>query len=160
MITINIKLSESSIQSAVNRLLAMKGNIESGVQQTVDILGKNGTAIANLYYRSMAKATYSMPDDHTAIIEAGGKVPLIAEFGAGDATIPGTGFDNKPNTPVFRGSYSLLAGSQQYWDLGEWEFPPHSGNWMSEVPPRRGLFEAKDYIVTNGNNILKGVVKL
>lgn len=158
--TINLVLSTDGINKAIQRLQDIKDNLQYGIEQSVDILAKNGTAIANLYYRSMADASYQMPDDHTAVIRVGGDVPLIAEFGAGDATIPGTGFENKPDTPVFRGSYSLLEGSQQYWDLGMWEFPPGSNNWMKKVEPRRGLFEAKEYIVAAGTNIAKGVIKL
>ena len=157
---IKLELSLMGINDAVRKIHDAKDNIEYGVEQTVDILAKNGTAIANLHYGSMAKATTNKVNSNVSVIEVDGKVPLIAEFGAGDATIEGTGFENKPNTPVFRGSYSLLVGSREYWDNGEWEFPPGSGHYMTEVQPRMGLRDAQDYIITNGNSIAQGVIKL
>ena len=156
--TINLVLSTDGINDAVRRLQNIKDNLQYGVEQTVDILAKNGTAIANLHYRGMADASYQMPDDHTAVISVGGNAPLIAEFGAGDATIPGTGFENTPDTPTYPGSYSESdEGSGMYAEYGWWRF---GGRVYTEVPPRSGLLDAKDYIVTNGNSIAKGVIKL
>ena len=74
-----------------------------------------------------------------------GDMPLIAEFGAGQATMPVL-FENEPNTPVYEGSYSQLEGTQEYYQYGSWHF---GGEYYTEVPARHGLLDAKQYIIEN-----------
>lgn len=157
---LTMKMDDGQINAAINALIMAKANLEAGVKQTVQILATDGADIANICYGNMATAVDGLVNNSTSNITVSGDTALIAEFGAGDATIPGTGFTNSPSTPVFAGSYSLLVGTGQYASLGMWEFPPGSNNWMTEVQPRKGLRQAKSYIITNGVQIAKGVIKL
>lgn len=164
---ISIKLSESSIQDAIKRLENAEENLRVGARDTVEILAKAGAMVANAKYGAMATATDEVVstgmNDGKAVarIVVGGRVPLIAEFGAGDTTVPPDWlFENSPATPVYSGSYSETVGTGQYALLGEWEFPTHSGNWMSAVEPRLGLYEAKEHIIQDGANVAMEVIHL
>jgi hypothetical protein len=142
------------------RLRQAQENLRWGLNEAIDELVTDGAMIAQQKYGSMANAVGYMPDETTGIIATSGKANIIAEFGAGDATLPPLGmFENEPDTPVYPGSYSELH-AKQYVDYGEWEFPPGSGNWMSEVEPRYGLYNAKNYIEKNSTRIVKEVVEL
>ena len=155
---INIKLSEASVLSAIRKLRQIQDNLRWGLNQTIDILVKDGEMIANEKYGSMAEAIGYMPDETTGIIASVGEVNLIAEFGAGDATLPPGGmFEDSPDTPVYPGSYSELVGSGEYAATGKWHF---GGKVYTEVEPRYGLYNAKNYIEKNAVEIAKEVIKL
>jgi hypothetical protein len=99
----------------------------------------------------------------TAVITTSGKANLIAEFGAGDDTDPATGFENQPDTPVYAGSYSELEGTGEYATTGQWHFGGRVYYGEPDnlrVEPRRGLMQAKVYILEEGADIAKGVIKL
>lgn len=152
---ITIDLSTASVQNAIKMLNDAKDNIEYGVEQTLDILAKNGTMIAREAYGSMANVDYDS-DKEMAIIMTSGDANIIAEFGAGDATIPGVGFENAPDTPVYPGSYSE-ENAKMYVELGYWRF---GGRIYREVKPRMGLVKAKTYIIESAEDIAKEVIKL
>lgn len=154
---VDIKLfSQASIRSAIQQLRQAQENLRWGVNETVEILVKDGEMIANDKYGGMAEAVGYMPDENIGIIASVGEANLIAEFGAGDATIPGTGFENAPETPTYAGSYSE-EHSRMYADYGWWKF---GGEIFHEVQPRMGLYNAKNYIEKNGNDIAREVIKL
>ena len=158
---ITIRLSSRSISNAIMKLRQAQENLRWGLQETIDILVKDGAMVANDKYGSMAEAVGYMPDENTGIIASTGDANLIAEFGAGDATLPPGGmFENSPSTPVYPGSYSELVGTGEYASEGRWQFPPNSGNYLTEVPPRMGLYNAKNYIEKNAVEIAKEVIKL
>lgn len=156
--TINIKLSEASILRAIHRLNQASDNLRWGVSETIEELIKEGATIANADYGGMATAIDWMEDETVGKISAVGDQPIIAEFGAGDATIPGTGFENPPATPTYPGSYSESdEGSGMYAEYGWWKF---GGRIYTEVEPRSGLLDAKNYIIGNAVGVAKEVIEL
>lgn len=158
---INISLSTESIESAIRRLEMVKDNIDAGLQQTVDILAKEGAIVAQMDDGSMAKVEpVSDSETQSRIVVSGGDTAIIAEFGAGDTTLsPGDFFENGSalDADVFPGAYSLFKGSRDYFNFGSWRF---GGVWYTQVPPRHGLFDAKLFIVGNSSDIAKEVIKL
>ena len=159
---IDIKLSDQSIHNAIRMLQQAKDNLDYGVEQTIDILAKNATMIAQTAYGSMANVDYDS-DPTMAIIATSGEANLIAEFGAGDDTDPATGFENKPDTPVYPGSYSELEGSGEYARTGQWHFGGKVYYGKPDnlrVEPRHGLLNAKAYIIASAEDIAKEVIKL
>lgn len=154
---ITVKLSDTSIRHAIRRLRQAQDHLRWGVNDAVDILTKNGADIAKDAYGSMANVVGYMQDETVGIIATSGEANLIAEFGAGDATDPATGFETPPDTPVYAGSYSELEGTGEYAETGKWHF---GGKVYREVSARRGLMQAKVYILEEGTEIAKGVIKL
>ena len=156
--TIKLVLSESGINSAVKKLTDAKDNLLYGVEQTIDILTKEGAILAQSKYGGMAAVSQDMPSQDTGVISTSGDTNIIAEFGAGDATLdPSALFENDPKTPVFSGAYSLLEGSKEYWEYGRWHF---GGRVYTEVEPRLGLYSAKEYIKAESTRIAKEVIRL
>ena len=83
-------------------------------------------------------------------------MPLIAEFGAGDATLnPAQFFEHSPETDVFAGSYSLEQGTKEYWEWGSWHF---GGQLYTEVEPRQGLYKAKQHIIETATETAREVM--
>ena len=156
---INIKLSEASVLSAIRKLRQIQDNLRWGLNQTIDILVKDGEMIANEKYGSMAEAIGYMPDENVGIIASVGEANLIAEFGAGDATAnPGSMFEGSPDTPVYPGSYSESEeGTGEYAATGKWHW---GGKEFVAIMPRAGLYAAKEYIEKNAVDIAKEVIKL
>ena len=154
---ITVRLSDQSINRAIRRLRQAQNNLRWGVQDAIEILAKDGAEIANQAYGSMANAVAYSTEEGTAIIAVTGETNLIAEFGAGDATDPVTGFENKPDTPVYAGSYSELEGSGEYARTGQWHF---GDRVYTEIPARRGLMNAKAFIIESSTDIAKEVIKL
>ena len=157
--TIDIQLfSEESILAAIRRLRNVEQNLRWGVQDTIDALVTDGAMVATAQYKGMANAVGYMPDEARGIIASTGEANLIAEFGAGDATLPPLGmFENAPETPVYPGAYSELVGTREYATTGKWHF---GGQEFHEVEPRFGLYNAKNYIEKNAVYIAKEVIKL
>lgn len=153
---IDIKLSDESIRNAIRQLRLAQDHLRWGLQDTVEILAKNGADIANQAYGSMAGAVDYSPEEGVAIIATNGKANIIAEFGAGDATEIPTGFENMPDTPVYPGSYSE-ENARMYVDKGYWVF---GGEVYTQVEPRHGLMSAKAYIVASAKEVAKEVIKL
>lgn len=157
---ISMNLSESSILSAVRELETVKENVEQGTRDFVDILTKEGAEIANVAYDGMAQAEPQMIADCTGEIEVSADdfdTDVIAEFGAGDATIGNT-FENPiPGIEVYAGEYSEKVGSKDYARYGRWFF---GGQMFTEIPARHGLLNAKAYIETNYQDIAKEVIRL
>ena len=156
---IEIQLSEESIAHAISELQKVQENIDYGLKQTVEMLSKEGAAIANAAYGGMATADYRM-DGNTGIIEASSKdedALIIAEFGAGQATMP-VMFENEPGVSVYEGSYSESEkGSGEYAQYGSWHF---GGKYYTEVPARHGLLDAKQYIIEKATEMAQEVIKL
>lgn len=154
--TININLSDVSIARAISELQTIKDNIDYGLEQTVEILAKEGAMLASGDYGSMANVTDVSDSKTTSRILVTGEAAVIAEFGAGDATME-VMFENYPGVDVFPGSYSEQVGSGEYAETGRWHF---GGNVYTEVEPRAGLLDAKMFIVSNGTEIAREVIKL
>lgn len=161
---IDIRLSEDSILNAVARLRTMEQNLRWGVEQTIDVLTKDGADIAQQTDGRMAVVTGYMQSETEGVIVATGEAPVIAEFGAGDATMIGIPFENPPPVDVYPGSYSEQVGTGEYYlsrlemgGTGIWHF---RGIPFSAVQPRQGLYKAKEYVKQNAVQVAKGVIKL
>ena len=159
--TINVSLSTESIAAAIHRLEMAKDNLKAGLQQTVDILAKEGSIVAQMSDGSMANVEFVTDSEtQSRVIASGGDSAIIAEFGAGDATLSPRDFfedGGALDADVFPGSYSLFVGSRDYYNFGSWRF---GGKWYTEVAPRHGLFDAKLFIIGNAAEIAKEVIKL
>ena len=155
---IRIRLSNNSIRKAMIRLRQAQENIRWGLNEAIDELVTDGAMIAQEKYGGMANAVGYMPEETVGIIATSGEANIIAEFGAGDATLPPLGmFENEPDTDVYPGSYSEQEGSGEYAATGRWHF---GGTVYTEVEPRYGLYNAKNYIEKNAASVVKEVVEL
>lgn len=156
---IKINLSERSIEAAIRKLEDAQKNLEYSLGQTVDMLVKEGAEIAQAADISMAVVFGYMDSESTGKIVAIGEAPIIAEFGAGDATLdPEKYFTNYPPVPVYPGSFSESEqGSGMYAEYGWWKF---GGNVYRKVEPRQGLYRAKEFIQENAAEYAKEVIKL
>ena len=151
---IQISLSTESIQNAIRLLNERRQMLEEDLEQFVEILANEGAEVANAAYGDFPVAATTHADGNHAEITVSGKMPLIAEFGAGQATMPVL-FENQPETPVYEGSYSELEGSQEYYRFGSWHF---GGEYYTEVPAKHGLLDAKQYIIENSTEIAREVL--
>lgn len=140
---INISLSTESITAAVNQLMAVQENLDTGVEELVSILTNEGAEVAQAAYGDFPVQAVPITEGNKGEIIVAGDMPLIAEFGAGQATMPVL-FENSPATPVYEGSYSELEGTQEFYKYGSWHF---GGQYYTEVPARHGLLDAKQYII-------------
>ena len=156
---IDIKLSDKSILHAIERLNLVKENIQRGLDEAVDVLAKDGAIVAQAADGSMAYVDVYPGDESTRYIMATGDAPIIAEFGAGDATLDPTDlFTNHPPVPVYPGSYSESEnGSGMYAEFGWWKF---GGKIYTQIEPRQGLYKAKQYILENAAETVKEVIEL
>ena len=156
---IEVKLSTESVLSAIRQLRQIQDNLRWGLNETIDILVKDGEMVANSKYGSMAEAIGYMPDENVGIIASVGEANLIAEFGAGDTTAnPASMFEKSPETPVYPGSYSESEeGTGEYVTTGKWHW---GGKEFVAIMPRAGLYAAKEYIEKNAIDIAKEVIKL
>ena len=153
---INVKLSTESISAAIERLYEANDNLRCGVDETVDILTKEGAEIAQAEDGEMAVVSSYRPDEETGVIVATGDAPIIAEFGAGDATMDVL-FENYAGVDVYPGSYSEQVGTGEYAETGKWHF---GGKEYREVKPRGGLLQAKMHIQENAAEIAREVIRL
>ena len=152
-----MSLSVASIERAIQRLERAAENLEQGLNETVEVLAIEGGEVAQESYQGMAVA-YGTAGDGVGNIVSTGENNLIAEFGAGDATVdPSSMFAHVPKTDVFAGAYSLQVGSGEYWEKGKWHF---GGREYTEVAPRMGLFNAKHYVIDHSTEIAREVIKL
>ena len=154
--TIRLSLSEESIQNAISKLTEYRERIEEGLTEVVQILTTEGAEVANAAYGDFGVEATPLVEGKLGTIIVAGDMPLIAEFGAGQATMP-VMFENEPETPVYEGSYSELEGSGEYFEYGSWHF---GGQYYTEVPARHGLLDAKQYIIGNSTEIAMGVFGL
>lgn len=155
--TIQIELSAGSIERAIRRLERMQENLQQGLEETVDILAREGGEVAQASYQGMATA-YGVSGEGEGQIVSTGENNLIAEFGAGDDTVdPKALFEHAPYTDVFPGSYSLEVGSREYWENGKWHF---GGKEYTTIPPRMGLWNAKNYVIEHSTEVAKGAIRL
>lgn len=167
---ITVKLSDQSIRNAIKLLENAKDNLEYGLEQTLEILAKNGADEANNAYGSMATA-HDFKDDKftTSINVTGGDKAIIAEFGAGYGTMEYHPFAKNAPVPIEVASYSkenfdrsMYGGlfyitNDLYPGEGYWLF---GGQTYQRVEARHGLLNAYDYILQNWAEIAKGVIKL
>ena len=153
---IKISLSTESIDAAIRKLTDIHDNLETDVEQLVSILTNEGAMVAQSAYGEWPVIATPISDGTTGEIIVAGDMPLIAEFGAGQATMPVMFENNIPE--VYEGSYSESPeGSGEYAKYGSWHF---GGEYFTEVPAKHGLLDAKQYIVENATDIAKEVIQL
>lgn len=138
---INISLSTESIQNAVDRLRVRLQHLEEDAEQFVDILTNEGAEVAQSHYGEWGVQATPVVDGTEGAIVVSGDMPLIAEFGAGDATLP-VWFENIP-AEVRKGSYSE-EHARQYSRWGFWYF---AGETYTESGGLHGLLNAKRHIM-------------
>ena len=163
--TININLSSEDIQSAIRKLNKAKDNLEIGLQQAIDVLAKDGAFEAQAAFGRMATASPQTMGTNEAQIVVSGKAPIIAEFGAGYATMEYHPFAKNAPVPIKVGSYSEskfprgMFYSSDYIDPGEgyWFF---GGREYDRVEPRLGLLQASRLIEQTAVEKAKEVIKL
>ena len=157
---IQIKLDTVSINNAIKELRNKQDEIEHNTETLVSVLTNEGAEKAQSIYGNWGVEAMPIVMGSEGSILVFGDMPLIAEFGAGDATVnPSRYFEGSPSTPVYPGSYSLLEGSGEYWyssQAGEgfWHF---GGEKFTEVPPHLGLYQAKQFIIANSTSYAQGV---
>ena len=152
---IKVSLSNESISKAIAQLLSYKEELEHNMEQLVEILTNEGAEIAQSSYGEWGVQATPLMDGSRGTIMVSGDMPLIAEFGAGDTVLnPSTLFENAPETSVYPGSYSIEEGTKEYATYGSWHF---GGEKYTQVEPRMGLFNAKNYIISNSTEIAKEV---
>ena len=173
--TINIDLSPEGIQKAISRLNDVKDNLEIGLNDLVEVLAHDGAEVANEAYGGMANAA-GVPESMTEakVVVPGGDQAIIAEFGAGYATMEYHPFAKNAPVPIEVGSYSREHGGlfaltdslypgEGFWVFG-WTYGAkgHMGkpNYYDRIQPRHGLLNAYDYIIANSTRIAKEVIKL
>ena len=160
---ITLELSTDGARDAINDLKNAKDYLQWDIEHLLEILAKDGADIAQIADGGMADVVGWLEDDHTAKIQATGDAPVIAEFGAGDATISPNGlFEGTPDVDVYPGSYSEQVGTQEYYlsnlqGQGRWHW---GGTVFTEIAPRQGMLKAKQYIIRECTDIAKGVIKL
>jgi len=155
-VTINIPLSDNGIQHVIAELTRLVNAIDIGVDETIEILTNDGATIAQTEDGGMATVTSARTDSMHGVITASGDAAVIAEFGAGDATLQSNVlFENPPPVEVYPGSYSELVGTQEYFTTGKWHF---GGKVYRLVEPRQGLYKAKQHIINNAVAVAKGAI--
>lgn len=163
MISIPITLSTESIHDAIVRLRQAEENLRWGVDNTVDTLVADGAHIAQDAYGNMAAATAVMEDEGQGKIVVTGDAAVIAEFGAGYATMEDHPLARRAPVDVRVGSYSEQNDGMFYWsDLanpgeGYWFF---GGREYDRVEPRHGLLDAREYIKGHCAEIAKELIRL
>ena len=145
--TLHIALSVESIQNAIRFLNDYRKDVTDMFEDVIEVLVNEGAEVAQAAYAEWAVDAIAEADGLRGSITVSGDMPMIAEFGAGDATLSG-GFSNTPSE-VRPGSYSETH-AQQYSRWGFWLF---NGIKYTEVQPHRGLYAAKEYIIQNSTSI-------
>lgn len=149
---IDMSLSRDSVTNAIRKLKDYKQNMEMDLEHVVEILTNDGADVARSAYAEWDVTTVANTSGMTGKISVDGDMPLIAEFGAGNATLTG-GFENTP-AEARPGSYSE-EHAQQYSTMGYWFF---GGTQYYEVPPHSGLLKAKQHIVENSTDVVREVL--
>ena len=160
---ITVSLNTVQINDLIDRLMFFQ---EHMTEELVNILCIEGSEVANIAYGNMASADGGVVSADKSgsvgkIIATGSNEDelLIAEFGAGDATIyPAMEFETTElDAYVFPGAYSLFKGTRDYYNFGSWKF---GGQWYTEVPARHGMFDAKLYIMQNYVRLANEVIRI
>jgi hypothetical protein len=161
--TFNLKLDTLSIQSIVRKLRDSKEELEQSVADFVDTMLTDGAMVANSHYGNMATAWGKRDTEQDGLVEGhigvsgvNDEVVYIAEFGAGDATLP-VMFENYPGVDVYAGAYSEQLGTGEYAATGKWHW---QNAVFTEIPPRAGLLNAKNYLLEEGNNAAQEMIHL
>lgn len=167
MINIDILLSTESIEAALIELQTIKDILEIKTNETVEIIAREAEDVANSAYGNMVSAESEAHGNEAIVYVSGGDKAIIAEFGAGYATMEEHPFAGAAPVPVHVGSYSEEHVGDMHGGMffltdsmnpggGFWEF---GGTKMSRVEPRHGLLDAYTYIVENAVQVAQEVIR-
>ena len=143
--TIRIDLSESSINKAIKQLEKYQKSLEEKTSRLVDILTDGEAEMAKFAFSGWGNVD-KISEDGTGIIEVSGDHIIIAEFGAGLATMESHPLAQNAPVDVYKWSYSEQVGSGEGFLTEMWHF---GGATYVAVEPRHGMLDARDYIVNN-----------
>lgn len=177
--TLTARLSTESIHNVIAELTQAKEDIDYAVNELTQTLASDGADIANGAYGSMVSANaQSEGIGESKIVVSGGDKAIIAEFGAGYATMEYHPFAKNAPVPIEPVSYSRLHGGllwvtdliepgHGYWYWGSQlggslakgihKWGSLFGNKMDRVQPKHGLLDAYDYISDNYLKVWKEV---
>lgn len=152
---IRIPLTAAGIRKAIEELNRIRDNLDAEVGQIVERLAVEGAAEAQNAYGRMASAEGSR-EGNTGKITASGKSVIIAEFGAGFATMEDHPMAGEAPVTIAKGEYSRV-NEGQFWRMLQAGTPdPHwvfGGRPYNRVDARHGLLNAHEYIVNNYERI-------
>lgn len=171
--TIDINLSTEKISRAISELKQAKEDLDFAVNDLVEVLAYDGAGVAQEAYGGMATAKASPEDINQAKIVASGEAAIIAEFGAGYATMEYHPFAKNAPVPIEVGSFSRskfprglfavtdsIHPGEGYWIFGR-RLSNTSGFtdpvYYDRIQPRHGLLNAYDYIIQNYLKVWKEV---
>lgn len=173
--TIDITLSDASINRAIRKIEEAIENLQYGANDFVEVLAHNGAEVAQSAYGKMATAQMQpVSMTEAEIVVSGGDKAIIAEFGAGYATMEYHPFAQNAPVPIKVASYSEahdgmfaltdhINPGEGYWILG-WakggKGKVGHAVYMDRVQPRHGLLNAYDYIMQNSDKVAEEVFKL
>ena len=166
---LTIALSDSSIRKAISELEAMIEDLSQDTCEIVDDLLLEGTDAANSAYGRMAHATGTrdsegngIAEGHIGVSAEDEDAAIIAEFGAGYATMVNHPMADNAPVPIEVASYSkehqgmFYETDQQNPGHGFWVF---GGKPYREVQARHGLLDARDRIVERAADIAAEVIQ-
>ena len=156
-------LNPQSVRDVISRLWEVRQNLRWGIEDAVDMLARDGATVAQDAYGSMTNVTGYGIENEGHIIVTGGE-PVIAEFGAGYATMEDHPWAGAAPVPIEVGSYSRENGGE-FWERlqnspeGEafWVF---GGRRYSRVEARHGLLNARNYIMEHSTETVRRAVHL
>lgn len=150
---IRVTLSEGGINRAIQQLERYQKSLETRTAKLVDELVDGGAEMARYAFGGWGNVD-KISEDGTGLIEVSGENVIIAEFGAGMATMEDHPLAENAPVPIERGSYSELVGSGEFAETyeasggedGWWHF---GGKEYHQVVPRHGMLDARDYVIDN-----------
>ena len=170
---ITFKLSEKSIANAIRKLTDAKDNLLDNVNEFVDVLLTDGADVANEAYGGMATA-WGKHDDtdgkgivkgHIGVTADDEDAAIIAEFGAGYATMEYHPFAKNAPVPIKVASYAKAQYPYGLFYITD-DLMPGEGYWFfggqvyDRVQARHGLLNAYDHITQYGIQIAQEVIRL
>lgn len=174
--TVTLRLSTDSINQAIRQLTNARDDFNYAVHDLVESLAYDGAEVAEAAYGGMVHAA-AMPSEMTEakIVVPGGDRAIIAEFGAGYATMEYHPFAKNAPVPIKVASYSYaqypiglfavtndLYPGEGYWIFGRTKAVKGFTDpiYYDRVEPRHGLLNAYDYINEHYLRVWKEVSKI
>lgn len=161
MTEIRVSLDQKSIEKAIKQLRYMAEDLEERTNKAVELLTIHGKAAAHAEYGNRLDVDWEAKDGVGKIIATGDKA-IIAEFGAGFATMEYHPMADNAPVDIKVGSYSrehgglfaalLDAGAPDpYWMFG--------GKEYRQVQPKPGMLAARNYIMYWYEDIVREVLE-
>ena len=167
--TITFGLSTESINKAIRKLSNVADNLPYSVNDMVEVMAYKGAEEAQKAFGSMTRASMQ-PESMTSakIVTPGNDDAVIAEFGAGYATMEGHPFAANAPVPIKVASYSQAQYPYGLFYITNDLYGPENGYWIfgedrqvyQRIEPRHGLLNAYLYLMENSTRIAQEVMKL